>query len=86
MGVHGGSAGDIIRAGDDYVIVGRSIYQSDDPADTMRPCGTIKAAASPLTTTSGRAEWDGQPGGVVGRVAERRESQRMYALLKVNKS
>ena len=32
VGAQGGSAGDSIRAGADYVIVGRSIYQSDDPA------------------------------------------------------
>ena len=32
VGTQGGSAGDTIRAGADYVIVGRSIYQSDDPA------------------------------------------------------
>jgi len=31
VGTQGGSAGDTIRAGADYVIVGRSIYQSDDP-------------------------------------------------------
>lgn len=32
VGVQGGSVGDTIRAGADYVIVGRSIYESDDPA------------------------------------------------------
>ncbi len=32
VGTQGGSASDTIRAGADYVIVGRSIYQSDDPA------------------------------------------------------
>ena len=32
VGVQGGSAGDTIKAGADYVIVGRTIYQSDDPA------------------------------------------------------
>ncbi|HUW67159.1 MAG TPA: orotidine-5'-phosphate decarboxylase [Candidatus Nanoarchaeia archaeon] len=32
VGVQGGSAADTIIAGADYVIVGRSIYQSDDPA------------------------------------------------------
>ena len=32
VGTQGGSAGDTIRAGADYVIVARSIYQSDDPA------------------------------------------------------
>lgn len=32
VGVQGGSAADTIISGADYVIVGRSIYQSDDPA------------------------------------------------------
>ena len=32
VGTQGGSADDTIWAGADYVIVGRSIYQSDDPA------------------------------------------------------
>jgi orotidine-5'-phosphate decarboxylase len=32
VGAQGGSAGDTIRAGADYVIAGRSIYQSVDPA------------------------------------------------------
>jgi orotidine-5'-phosphate decarboxylase len=32
VGAQGGSAGDTIKAGADYVIVGRTIYQSDDPA------------------------------------------------------
>ena len=32
VGAQGGSAGDTIQAGADYVIVGRSIYQADDPA------------------------------------------------------
>ena len=32
VGTQAGSAGDTIRPGADYVIVGRSIYQSDDPA------------------------------------------------------
>ena len=31
VGTQGGSAGDTILAGTDYVIVGRSIYQSEDP-------------------------------------------------------
>ena len=52
----------------------------------MHPCGTIKVAANPLVTKAGRAERDGHPGKVVGRVADQRESRRMYALLKVNKS
>ena len=32
VGAQGGSVGGTIRAGADYVIVGRSIYQPDDPA------------------------------------------------------
>jgi len=32
VGAQGGSAADTIMAGTDWVIVGRSIYQSDDPA------------------------------------------------------
>ena len=32
VGAQGCSAGDTIRAGADYVIMGRSIYQSPDPA------------------------------------------------------
>ncbi|MCL7412657.1 MAG: orotidine-5'-phosphate decarboxylase [ANME-2 cluster archaeon] len=36
VGVQGGSAGETIRAGADYVIVGRSIYQSDDPAGAAK--------------------------------------------------
>ncbi|MDW7777016.1 MAG: orotidine-5'-phosphate decarboxylase [Methanosarcinales archaeon] len=32
VGAQGGSAGDTIKAGADYVIVGRSIYHSPDPA------------------------------------------------------
>ncbi len=33
VGAQGGSASDAIRAGADYVIVGRSIYQADKPSD-----------------------------------------------------
>ena len=33
IGAQGGSAKDAINAGADYVIVGRSIYQSDNPAE-----------------------------------------------------
>ena len=36
VGAQGGSASDAIRAGADYVIVGRSIYNSPDPAAAMR--------------------------------------------------
>jgi len=36
VGVQGGSAADAIRAGADYVIVGRSIYASPDPTKAAR--------------------------------------------------
>lgn len=36
VGVQGGSAGDTIRAGADYVIVGRSIYRSKDPGSAAK--------------------------------------------------
>jgi len=36
VGAQGGSAGDALRAGADYVIVGRSIYQSPDPSDAAK--------------------------------------------------
>jgi len=36
VGAQGGSAADAIRAGADYVIVGRSIYASPDPAKAAR--------------------------------------------------
>lgn len=36
VGVQGGSAADAIRAGADYVIVGRSIYGSPDPAVSLK--------------------------------------------------
>ena len=35
VGTQGGSAGDTIRAGADAVIVGRSLYQAEDPEETM---------------------------------------------------
>jgi orotidine-5'-phosphate decarboxylase len=36
VGAQGGSAADALRAGADYVIVGRSIYQAKDPATAAR--------------------------------------------------
>jgi orotidine-5'-phosphate decarboxylase len=36
VGAQGGSASDVIKAGADWVIVGRSIYQSDDPGAAAR--------------------------------------------------
>jgi orotidine-5'-phosphate decarboxylase len=36
VGIQGGSAGDTIRAGADYVIVGRGIYQSGYPAGAAK--------------------------------------------------
>ena len=36
VGAQGGSASDVIKAGADWVIVGRSIYQSDNPADAAK--------------------------------------------------
>ena len=36
VGAQGGSAADVIRAGADYVIVGRAIYQADDPKGAAR--------------------------------------------------
>jgi len=36
VGAQGGSAADTIRAGADYVIVGRAIYESGDPAEAAR--------------------------------------------------
>lgn len=35
VGAQGGTAGDAIRSGSDYVIVGRSIYESEDPSEKM---------------------------------------------------
>ena len=37
VGTQGGSADDTIRTGADYVIVGRSVYQSDDPTNFYLP-------------------------------------------------
>ncbi|WP_445474489.1 orotidine-5'-phosphate decarboxylase [Methanococcoides methylutens] len=43
VGAQGGSAADVINAGADWVIVGRSIYNSDSPADAaMKICNEIK--------------------------------------------
>ena len=36
VGAQGGSAADVIKAGADYVIVGRAIYQADDPREAAR--------------------------------------------------
>ncbi|MDG6243516.1 MAG: orotidine-5'-phosphate decarboxylase [Methanolobus sp.] len=36
VGAQGGSASDVIKAGADWVIVGRSIYQSDEPGAAAR--------------------------------------------------
>lgn len=36
IGAQGGSAGEAVRCGADYVIVGRSVYQSADPPGTLR--------------------------------------------------
>ncbi|WP_297499881.1 orotidine-5'-phosphate decarboxylase [Thermococcus sp.] len=36
VGAQGGKAGEAIRAGADYVIVGRSIYESENPRETAR--------------------------------------------------
>jgi orotidine-5'-phosphate decarboxylase len=36
VGAQGGSAADVIRAGADWVIVGRSIYNSDSPAEVAK--------------------------------------------------
>jgi orotidine-5'-phosphate decarboxylase len=33
VGAQGGTAGDAISAGADYIIVGRSIYKADDPRE-----------------------------------------------------
>jgi orotidine-5'-phosphate decarboxylase len=44
VGTQGGSAADAISAGADWVIVGRSIYNSDDPANAARKiCEQIKS-------------------------------------------
>ena len=47
VGMQGGSAGDTIRAGAEYVIVGRSIYQSDDPLDTNASMWHYKSGCQP---------------------------------------
>ena len=47
VGAQGGSAGDAIRAGADYVIAGRSIYQSDDPPDTNASMWHYKSGCQP---------------------------------------
>ncbi|MDR3282067.1 MAG: orotidine-5'-phosphate decarboxylase [Candidatus Methanoplasma sp.] len=45
VGAQGGSAGAAISAGADYVIVGRSIYSSDDPpAAAKAVCAEIRSA------------------------------------------
>jgi orotidine-5'-phosphate decarboxylase len=36
VGAQGGKASDAIRAGADYIIVGRAIYESTDPATAAR--------------------------------------------------
>jgi len=36
VGAQGGKAGEVLRAGADYVIVGRSIYESDNPGESAR--------------------------------------------------
>ena len=36
IGVQGGKASDALKAGADYIIVGRTIYQSDSPRDAAR--------------------------------------------------
>jgi orotidine-5'-phosphate decarboxylase len=47
VGAQGGTAGDAIKAGADYIIVGRSIYQSDDPR------AAAQAIADEIKTTIG---------------------------------
>lgn len=45
VGAQGGSAADAIRAGADYVIVGRSIYKAEDPAaEAEKICREIRSA------------------------------------------
>jgi len=45
VGAQGGSAADAILAGADYIIVGRSIYQADDPrAAAQKLADEIKKA------------------------------------------
>jgi len=47
VGAQIGSVGDTIRTGADYVIVGRSIYQSDDPPDTHASMWHYKSGCPP---------------------------------------
>ena len=47
VGTQGGSAGDAIRAGAEYVIVVRSICQSDDLPDTNASMWDYKSAYQP---------------------------------------
>jgi len=45
VGAQGGSAADAVRAGADYVIVGRSVYGSDDPAAAVEAvAGQVRTA------------------------------------------
>ena len=45
VGAQGGSAADALRAGADYVIVGRSVYGSDDPASAVEAiAGQVRTA------------------------------------------
>ncbi|WP_297063427.1 orotidine-5'-phosphate decarboxylase [Thermococcus sp.] len=36
VGAQGGKVGDVLKAGADYIIVGRAIYQSDNPRESAR--------------------------------------------------
>lgn len=46
-GAQGGSAGEAIRAGADYIIAGRAIYEAEDPARAAAAlAGEIRAAVS----------------------------------------
>ena len=45
VGAQGGKASDALRAGADYVIVGRAIYQSDDPREAARKIAEEARAA-----------------------------------------
>ena len=36
VGAQGGKAGDVLKAGADYIIVGRAIYQSENPRESAR--------------------------------------------------
>jgi orotidine-5'-phosphate decarboxylase len=47
VGAQGGSASDAIKAGADYIIVGRSIYKADDPrAAAQKLAAEIKESIS----------------------------------------